>query len=262
MIKKEVILMFIGCISSIWLFGQKFQDIEVTHNLEVKGDFVYQNKIISPGIANVKEDYISSEFYDGLTSYPWKATSYGTVLGIVSNTSSEAGHNGLTTIASSTSTNSGASLTIGNILLVGDESTTGIFLHQTASTTITFYYGFFDTGYTITTPSNGVYFILNGTTVTPTIKVSGSATTGTTYTITQGVYYKYNIIITSDKSAAIFRIYNASGTSVYTAKVTATVPTTTLVHGCKASRTSASSVVMMVIDYMDVDFSNSNSMLD
>jgi hypothetical protein len=146
-------------------------------------------------------------------------------------TGSIANHPGIVTLKSSTSANSGmvifGSDATTNNLISGGETYEVVFqVVTTAGTTVRL--GYHDTP-TVTEPTDGVWFSVIETTLAGYAKNNaGPTVTGTTYTVTTGVWYRAKIVLNADATLATFTLYTcADGVAVWTDTVNANIPTGT-----------------------------------
>jgi hypothetical protein len=136
-------------------------------------------------------------------------------------------HPGIVLIVSSTSANSGQYIGSASsaLLLGGGGQCECVFNLYTTALTIC-YLGFHDSA-TYAAPVDGVWIDIQGTTLKGVTSSNSSATnTGTTYTITQGVWYRYKIVLNADATLATFTLYTcADGIAVWTDTCATNIPT-------------------------------------
>lgn len=169
-----------------------------------------------------------------------------------------ANHPGVMQLSSSTTPNSGYQFIVrgASILLAGSEQMDVVLYTPAAidaNTTIRL--GFGDT---VTSADNtdGVYFIIANTTARGwTASNSSRNSTATTYTVSAGTWYHFRVSLNSDATTATFKIFNDSGTELFSDTVSATIPTASgreLGGGIVATNSGSSAVALVNIDYICV----------
>lgn len=128
---------------------------------------------------------------------------------------------------------------------------------NTANTIATF--GFFDAlDGDSASVSEGYYIWINGTTLRGNVvnlTDPGEATTATSYTITQDVWYTMTVELNATKDAATFELYSEVGTLLWTDTVTDYVSNIGWVHsGLVAQRTTTTATELIYLDYMALSF--------
>lgn len=142
------------------------------------------------------------------------------------------------------------------ILISGGESCIAIFQMVTTSGVVG-YIGFEDT-FTAAAPTDSVCFKINETTLSGQCSAGGSTTgTGTTYTITTGVWYNAQISINAGATLATFALFNATGTLLWSDTIALNIPTlagqdTGL--GSAFIKTSAGAADLVKLDYLAAMF--------
>jgi len=138
-----------------------------------------------------------------------------------------ANHPGITRFRSSTTTNSGLYIA-GDVtaqLIAGGEECEFVFMVETTASSI-IKLGWGDS-LTYADHTDGVWIHIAGTTLDGVCKNNAGPTrTGTSYTITQGVWYRAKITVNSDATLVTFTVYTCSdGAQVWTNTVNANIPT-------------------------------------
>lgn len=134
-------------------------------------------------------------------------------------------HPGVVKARSSTTTNSGylVSSNVGMFRLGGGEAFEAIF-NITTLTTSTFRFGFHDS-ITFADAVDGVYLeiLATGVATGKTSNNSARSSTGTTYTVSVGTWYRLLITVTS-ASRVDFYLYDDAGTQLWTDNLTTNIP--------------------------------------
>lgn len=208
-----------------------------------------------------REDHVhpltwSTDFLYAAAPYPWFGSAVSS--GTQSSTPSAANHPGISRISSSTTTNSGWSIAtnLAALLLVGGEETECVFsVITTASTTVRI--GFLDAN-SSAQPTDGCWLEVAGTTASGYCKNNAGPTqTGTTYTITQGTWYRGTIAVNAAASSVVFALFTADGSQVWTGTVAANIPTTTgreTGHGVIATNSGTTALALIDVDYLSLSF--------
>jgi hypothetical protein len=169
-----------------------------------------------------------------------------------------ANHPGVMQLSSSATPNSGYQFIVrgASILLAGSEQMDVVLYTPAAidaNTTIRL--GFGDT---VTSADNtdGVYFIIANTTARGwTASNSSRNSTATTYTVSAGTWYHFRVSLNSGATTATFKIFNDSGTELFSDTLSATIPTASgreLGGGIVATNSGSSAVALVNIDYICV----------
>jgi hypothetical protein len=141
------------------------------------------------------------------------------------------------------------------LLLAGGESTNIIFRVPTGgSTNLSSYLGFHDS-LSFAAPTDGCYVDIIGTTLTGRCANNSVRTaTGTTYTISENVWYRLNIATNAALSLVTYTLYLCtSGAVVWTDTVAANIPTArTTGHGVVSTESAGATQALLDIDYMDI----------
>lgn len=143
----------------------------------------------------------------------------------------ESGHPGVVVISSAVGVNSGYSLWAAQftgLLLSGDEVFEAIFRPESFTNTVHLL-GFLDTLDT-TTPVDGVFASIAPTTGALSGVTSSNSTTsstGTTYTLSTGTWYRLRIEIAAGATSARFRLFSELGTELWTDTLGTNIPTAT-----------------------------------
>ena len=167
-----------------------------------------------------------------------------------------ANHPGIIYLKSSTSADSGVLIRLGyqNLILAGGESSDAIWTVETTAGTVAAH-GFVSSLGKPTVTDSGVRVFINGTTLSG-ISYAGSTqtNTGTTYTITQGTWYRSRVSIDAAKTVATFSLYTcADGTLVWTDTVTPAAFTPNVLQSTLVVTNSGSSAInLMQLDYINI----------
>ena len=157
-------------------------------------------------------------------------------------------------IASGSGSNSGYSIYNNDPLYFkgGEEITVCFRLETTGASTIE-YLGMLDL-LGAGTPTIGLWINIANTTLSGKSAKSGggTTTTGTTYTVSTGTWYRIKIVHTTAGSRADFTLYNASGTQLWTDSTVTNVPYQSSGGAARMVMTalnSGSAVNLMYLDY-------------
>jgi hypothetical protein len=169
---------------------------------------------------------------------------------------------GVVRFRSSTTANSGYRIYLDpvSILVGGGEISDTIFsVTTTANTTIRM--GFFDTA-TSADAVDGCYFEIPASTSLSGKCASNSArtSTGSSYTISTGTWYRGLIVVNSAATTVDFYLYDMSGTQLWTNSVTTNIPTGSGRYtgaGVIATNSYTIQTYLLDIDYIAVGFTRS-----
>ena len=169
---------------------------------------------------------------------------------------------GVVRFRSSTTANSGYRIYLDpvSILVGGGETSDTIFsVTTTANTTIRM--GFFDTA-TSADAVDGCYFEIPASTSLSGKCASNSArtSTGSSYTISTGTWYRGLIVVNSAATTVDFYLYDMSGTQLWTNSVTTNIPTGSGRYtgaGVIATNSYTIQTYLLDIDYIAVGFTRS-----
>ena len=165
-------------------------------------------------------------------------------------------HIGVGGLVSSTTTNSGYGWGVNStIILKGGEKNTIIF-YKTTATNTTSRFGF-HTSVSSSAPVDGAYINIAGTTLSgKTDKASSESTTGTTYTISTGVWYRCVVLVNSDATRIDFYLYTCSdGVQVWTDFLTTNIPVVGLNSTVIATNSGTSALTLDSIDFVGFECS-------
>jgi hypothetical protein len=218
------------------------------------------------------EDLYGSSLMDGYRKRPFISTDYSVsstssgdnpflTLAIASGTAAApnagkvtAHHPGVMRIRSSTTTNSGiySGTNTGQFLLAGGEVFECI-LNPDVFTDTTTRVGFHDTA-TSSDAVDGAYIEIStaGVATGKTSNNSNRTSTGTTYTMSTGTWYRIKIVVNSNATQVDFFIYDDSGTQLWTNNNTANIPTSSG-RECGAGVVSTN-VGVVATDILHVDY--------
>lgn len=153
--------------------------------------------------------------------------------------------------------NSGYQHRCGTFLLGGGEQAEFVFDFAVTANTLA-YLGFHNST-TVAAPTKGVWLDFNGTTVTGKTAGTATQTTGTSFTIVQGSWYRGVVSVASDRSSVAFYLYSSQtgGTLLWsdTCAVTANIPATTdSVQHCSlvCNTLSQAQTILFYLDYMSL----------
>jgi len=201
-------------------------------------------------ISTIENDCLRSTVATGFAPFLSAVIASGT---IVAGTGT-ANHPGITRFRSSTTTNSGLYIAgdVASMLIAGGEECEFVFMVETTANSI-IKLGWGDS-LTYADHTDGVWIHIAGTTLDGACKNnSGPTRTGTSYTITQGVWYRAKITVNSDATLATFTVYTCSnGASVWTDTVNANIPTATgreLGPNMVATNTGTTQVYVLSLDW-------------
>ena len=191
---------------------------------------------------------------------PWlgAALSSGTGISQASQIPTGIQRTGWVALKSSGSANSGYRYMtdVDSILLAGGERIELNFIIN-SSTNLKLRFGFQNSN-TSAAPNYGVWFALNGTTLTgETIDTSSAATTASNYTVSLYTVYRAEIILNEDAALATFTIYDANGDVLWTDTLATNIPIAEgeeLGQGVIAYEAVAgTSVILVYLDRMQFD---------
>lgn len=193
---------------------------------------------------------------------PWQGTATGS--GTIASGTSTANHPGTVAISCTTSANSGYVLGLSTTytLLAGNEVSNAI-LTVTNTTDTKVKFGFFDV-YSVSDPVDAACIAIDGTTLTgKTSSNSTLSTTGTSYTITAGVWYNLKVYTNADATKVTFEVYDSPKTQLlWSDSLTANIPTGAgrlTGHGVSMYSTGTTAQVLGSVDYMDLSINRTLS---
>lgn len=190
---------------------------------------------------------------------PWALAALSS--GTLSNLAASPNHPGTSALNSSTSSTSGAriSLTAAALSLSGSETTDFILRPQTLTGT-TIRLGFLDT-LTGSDQVDGAYIEMaqvggvDGVIVGKTASNSVRSTTGTNYTLVTNTWYRLKIAVNSDATRVDFYLYSEAGALLWTDNLTTNIPTAAgreTGHGIVATNSGTTAVTLVDIDYVEL----------
>lgn len=185
--------------------------------------------------------------------HPWLSLAVSS--GAASSSAGVIDHPGVFHSVSSTTANSGVRLqtNVTSMILAGGEATDIIFKAMTTALTTSFL-GFQNSS-TVAAPTDGCWINISGTTLSGICANNNTATaTASTYTITQGSWYRLKIVVTSS-SLVTFTLYDSTGAQVWTDTVATNIPVGTsrsTGHGLTTTNSGTTAVGLVDIDYMNI----------
>jgi hypothetical protein len=171
-----------------------------------------------------------------------------------------ASHPGILRISSSTTANSGAYIITDAtaFLLAGGEVFEVIFSPQVSgNTSTTLRMGFHDTT-TYSAPVDGAYFEMAAGSMNiygKTASNSTYSTTGTSYALTVGSWYRALVVLNSNATQVNFYLYDESGNQLWTDSLTTNIPTASGRNtgaGVITTNSGTTATVLTYFDYMAV----------
>jgi hypothetical protein len=184
-------------------------------------------------------------------SFPWGMGSIAT--GTFGNTI----HPGVGLIKSSTTTNSGyycSNSAYGNSLLLAGSEATDLVCRFDTMTASTYYFGFHNAS-SVTRPTMGCLFIVEGTTARGFNFATTGDSTATTYTLTKLLWYWLNVRINADATWSYFTIRNSVGALVFSDSLGTKMPTAAgqeTAHGFVVTNSGTTAYSLMEIDYLNL----------
>jgi len=222
---------------------------------ESKGRIVSDGALLARGMMNSSWGFNDLLAAGGLHTTPWAFAnlgSGGTSLNIIYSKD----HPGVMTHRTHASnTNSGAYMKTNNVFLLGGGEIAELCFYVVDSTDLLVYWGWHNTA-NQTAPTRAAYIDIAGTTITgKTINNTGNSTTGTSYTLSTGTWYRGIVEINSDVTLATFKIYSDAGVLLWSDTLSTNLPNYALNHmmGCNlvAVRTSSAGAIT---DFFAVDY--------
>jgi hypothetical protein len=166
-------------------------------------------------------------------------------------------HPGQDRVLASTSANSGYRYQLGTYARVlyaptgGEVFEIAFFPHLLTNST--FYFGMHD-AQDVSAPTDGMYVSVVGTTLTGTCRAGGSATnTGTTYTLSTGVWYRLRVAVNSAATLVTYTLVTCNnGTQVWTDTVNSNIPSSSQVYavGAVITNNGLSATAVCTLDYI------------
>jgi hypothetical protein len=199
--------------------------------------------------------YFCNDFVSIVSAYPpWTGNAAATGTFTVGNTADLPGRFGVGLARSSTSANSGYGFITNTIFVVtGGEYTSLLGQVHTPAATTSIRFGFMDASSALVTVANGVYFEFTNNSVTGYISRLGVRTgSGTSFTLTYGVFYHFVIVIEPDGSGVTFAIYSDNGAYLWDSFVVATLPSGQLYNGFRSSSSGTTVIDLISLDLIDV----------
>jgi hypothetical protein len=194
---------------------------------------------------------VSTSGYD-----PWFGTSV--LSGILANVAAGIPHQGAAGLRTSANANSGYSILTSPLTFTvsGDEITEAIIKTVKLDGTTT-RFGFHDAT-TITAPVDGAYFEIGPDSLCygKTMKASSGSSTGTSYQMTDGAWYRLKLVVNSDATQINYYIYNDAGTLLWGDQLTTNIPTDVYSgHGLITTNEGTTADVYLIhLDYMMLYF--------
>jgi len=189
----------------------------------------------------------ANDFYGGALASGTKAVSTSSAL-----------HPGVRLFTSSTSANSGYYCRTDQtaLLLGGREKATLIFFTPPGFTNNTVRFGFHDS-ITEAAPTDGVYCLMAANVLTgQTMNNTTGSTTGTSYTLAAGTWYRIVVKLNADASLATFTLYaDNSNTVLWTDTLATNIPTGAgrfVGFGLIGTNSGTTAVPIVSVDYMDM----------
>lgn len=143
-------------------------------------------------------------------------------------------------------------LTAAIFSIVGGEYFRSIFRHDLSLNTVT-YLGYFDQ-VTATTPTNGIVLNIVGGVLTGKVYAGGVllGTTGTSYTLVEGSWYRAELLVDNDLRFVTFQLFSETGQLLWADRVTSTLtPAQTTGGGILSYVTvSPGAVNLITMDYL------------
>jgi len=144
------------------------------------------------------------------------------------------------------------------MVLAGGETSKRVAFFPVVTAGIRDIFGWFSSYTAPTDPANCVMFDRQGATLRGMIiKASASPVyTGTTYTVSAGVWYTQEIEVSEDGGTVYFRLYNDAGTLLWSDSIASpeNMPVVALGHGHAASFASpGATTVLVTVDYLELD---------
>lgn len=188
--------------------------------------------------------------------YPWKYYAIGA--GTLTQGVSIANHPGIVTMRSGAAANTGMAFWMGyasDILLQGEEFTELIF-SVPVGTNIASRFGFGDNFSAAAAPVDGVWIDIAVLTLSgKTRNNSVESTTGTTYLLTAGTWYRARIVVNATATRVDFTLYSMAGAVLWTNFLTTNIPTTTgreTSHGLHSYKTAVTATNLIDLDFMSL----------
>lgn len=193
----------------------------------------------------------SQEFMAGTEIAPFKLASNGSPT--IAQIASIANHPGLWRITSGAAANGAYFVYLqGSILLGGGEVAECIF-RVNSTTDLVFEGGFLDQTLP-TTPTDGAWINIAGTTLSGKTANNGSvSTTSSTYAISTATWYRMKVVVNDSAASVTFYLYNASGTLLWSDTLSTNIPTAAgreTDMGVAACKTTAGSASLIDIDWL------------
>lgn len=207
------------------------------------------------GLVASKFPGIYTDFLQSASTTPWTPGSISS--GTNATQLGTANHPGIVRVSSASGANSGYFYSSGSaaIVLAGGETVEVVFSPVAAGlATLVSYLGLHTSG-TVTPPTDGAWIDLAGATLSgKTNDNTGAATTGTTYTVTAGVWYRGKVVVNADASRVDFYLYTADGALVWSDYLTTKIGKIRT-QGClfSAVSTGSSAVALMDFDYVSFE---------
>ena len=186
---------------------------------------------------------------------PWVGTAKGGGTCVVA--PAEGNHPGIVTFKGGTTANDGYyfATDFTSQILHGAERTTFIFRPEDVSSSAYARMGWFDVSGATSTIVDGVVCYYAGSGVFKGRCIAGGSytDTGTSYTLSAGVYYRCTIIVNSGVTRVDFYLYSCSDSSLlWSDYLTTNIPTSYTGHGIHAYHSGTSSTSVLIVDYMDI----------
>jgi hypothetical protein len=192
-------------------------------------------------------------------AHPWatyqiSSGTYGFIAGTVN-------HPGITRLSSSIAANSGCNLMLleQSMLIGGTEIATFIFKPQTLALTIARigFHSAFDT----TVPSFGAYAEIaqvggiDGVIVGKCRNGGATSTTGTSFTLATGSWYRLTISINTAHTTVTFSLLSEAGALLWSDSLSTNIPTSPIGHNFLTFNTGTTALVLFQVDYLSLQIS-------